>query len=82
MSTYLELDLEITEEQEALKEQVHKFAREVLRPAALELDKIADPEEVIKKGSLFWEVFRKGYELGYHTIFIPDIWGGLGLMPL
>jgi alkylation response protein AidB-like acyl-CoA dehydrogenase len=25
---------------------------------------------------------KKGYELGYHTIFIPDTWGGLGLDPL
>ena len=30
----------------------------------------------------FWDTMKKGYELGYHTIFIPDTWGGLGSDPL
>ena len=79
--SYLDLNIELTDEQIALKEAVHKFAKEVLRPASLELDKIEDPEEVIKH-SIFWDTMKKGYELGYHTIFIPDSWGGLGLDPL
>ncbi len=78
---YLDLNLEITDEQMALKEAAHKFAKEVLRPASLELDKLEDPEEVIKS-PVFWNAMKKGYELGYHSIFIPDIWGGLGLEPL
>lgn len=79
--SYLDLNIELTDEQVALKEAAHKFAKEVLRPASLELDKIEDPEEVIKN-PLFWDTMKKGYELGYHTIFIPDSWGGLGLEPL
>jgi alkylation response protein AidB-like acyl-CoA dehydrogenase len=79
--SYLDLNIELTDEQMALKEAVHKFAKEVLRPASLELDKIEDPEEVIKH-PIFWDTMKKGYELGYHTIFIPDSWGGLGLDPL
>ena len=45
---YRELNLELTEEHELLKEEVHKFAVEVLRPASIELDKML-PEDVIKR---------------------------------
>ncbi len=79
--SYTELNIELTDEQEAIKQETRKFAKEVLRPASLELDKINDPEEVIRH-PLFWDTMKKGYELGYHTIFIPDTWGGLGTDPL
>jgi alkylation response protein AidB-like acyl-CoA dehydrogenase len=79
--SYLDLNMELTDEQIALKEAAHKFAAEVLRPAGLELDKIDDPEEVIKS-PIFWGAMKKGFELGYHTIFLPDTYGGLGLEPL
>jgi alkylation response protein AidB-like acyl-CoA dehydrogenase len=78
---YLDLNLDLTDEQMDLKNAVHKFAKEVLRPASLELDQIADPDEMIKS-KLYWDTMKKGYELGYHTIFIPDYYGGLGLEPL
>lgn len=79
--TYNELELELTEEQIALKRETHKFAKEVMRPASIELDQLADPEDVIKSPA-YWNVMKKGYELGYHSIFIPDTWGGMGLDPL
>ncbi len=78
---YLELNLELTEEQEALKKEVHKFAVEVLRPASLKLDKMT-PEEVIAEGSIYWDVMKKMYELGYHTVHTPDEYGGMGLDPV
>ncbi len=81
MTLYTDLNFELTDEQIAIKEETHKFAKEVLRPASIELDKIQDPGEVIKS-DLFWDTMKKGYELGYHTIFIPDSWGGLGTDPL
>lgn len=79
--TYLDLNIELTDEQIALKEQAHKFAREVLRPASIELDKIADPEDMIKS-PLFWDTMKKGFELGYHNVLMTDTYGGLGLDPL
>ena len=82
MSTYLELNKELTPEQIALKKETHRFAEEVLRPASIELDRIADPEEVIKKGSVLWEVFRKAYELGHHISGFPEELGGANLGPL
>ncbi|MDP3285533.1 MAG: acyl-CoA dehydrogenase family protein [Desulfobacterales bacterium] len=79
--SYIELNMDLTREQKIMKEETHRFSKEVLRPASLELDKLHDPEDVIKS-PLFWDTMKKGYELGYHTVFIPDTWGGLGLDPL
>ena len=78
---YRELNLELSEEHELLKEEVHKFAVEVLRPASLELDKMS-PEDVIKKGSPYWECMATMYRNNYHTVLISDEYGGLGLDPL
>ncbi|MCP4692391.1 MAG: acyl-CoA/acyl-ACP dehydrogenase [Desulfobacterales bacterium] len=78
---YTDLNIELTKEQISIKEETHRFAKEVLRPASLELDKIHDPGDVIEH-PLFWDAMKKGYELGYHTIFLPDSWGGLGTDPL
>ncbi|MGC9325677.1 MAG: acyl-CoA dehydrogenase family protein [Desulfomonilia bacterium] len=79
--SYTELNLEMTDEHIALKENAHKFAVEVLRPAAIELDKMT-PEQVIAKDSIYWDCMRKMYQNGYHSILIPDEYGGLGLDPL
>ncbi|HJX62234.1 MAG TPA: hypothetical protein VJ578_06660 [Dehalococcoidia bacterium] len=57
---YLDLNKELTDEQRSVKEETHRFAAEVLRPASIELDKLS-PEEVIADGSVMWEVFRKAY---------------------
>jgi alkylation response protein AidB-like acyl-CoA dehydrogenase len=81
MSTYLELNKDLTPAQTALKAETHKFADEVLRPASLELDKLA-PEDVIKKGSVMWDVFRAAYAAGYHTQSLPESLGGADLKPL
>ena len=81
MIGYTELNMELTKAQETMKEETHRFAKEVLRPASLELDKIDDPEAVIDS-PLFKETMKKGYELGYHTIFLPDSYGGLAAEPI
>jgi alkylation response protein AidB-like acyl-CoA dehydrogenase len=78
---YTELNLELTEEHELLKEEVHKFAVEVLRPASIELDRMS-PEDVIKEGSLYWQCMAHMYRNNYHTVLISDAYGGLGLDPL
>ena len=39
---FLDLNPNLTSEQRSLKEQVHKFAAEVMRPAADKLDKMAE----------------------------------------
>ena len=81
MATYTELNKELTDEQQQIKEETHKFAVEVLRPASIELDK-RSPEDVIAKGSVHWDVFRKAYELGYHKATLPEALGGADMSPL
>ena len=78
---YRELNLELTEEHELLKEEVHRFAVEVLRPASIELDQMP-AEDVIKRGSPFWDCMSKLYRNNYHTVLISDEYGGIGLDPL
>ncbi len=46
--SYTELNLDLTEEHRLLKNEVHKFAVEVLRPASIELDRMS-PEDVITR---------------------------------
>jgi acyl-CoA dehydrogenase len=62
-----------TPEQEALREMVHKFAANEIRPRAVEWD----------RDSVFpLELFRKAFDLGLMTGFIPEIYGGQGLTML
>ena len=72
-----ELNVDLTEEQKATREMVRKFGVEVVRPAGIELDKLADPQDVIAEGSVLWDVFRKYRELGLHKTGIPAEFGGL-----
>ncbi len=81
MTSYLELNKGLTFDEANMKEQVHRFGVEVLRPAAAELDQMS-PEAVIAEGSLLWEVFRKAYQLGFHTAGLPEALGGAAMSPL
>ena len=78
---YLELDLTLTDEQRALREHTHRFAAEVLRPAAAELD-AEDADSVIAPGSVLFDVFAKWYSQGNHTAGLPLELGGADLGPL
>ncbi len=75
------VDFKISEDQQQFIDLARDFAKNVLRPAEIELDKIADPEEVFKSG-LFWEVMREAYRMGFHKSLLPAHVGGLGLDPL
>src|SRR3989337_2273537 len=79
MGAYLDLDRTLSPEQATLRREVHRFSEEVLRPASLELDRLADPEDVIKSGSIFWDVLRQYYEHGYHRRGLPEALGGVSL---
>ncbi len=78
---YVELNKQETPEQATLREETHRFAAEVMRPAAIALDKLS-PEEVIAPGSVLWDVFRQYYGQGYHLRGFPEQLGGPGLGPL
>ena len=50
---YFDVNLDLTDEDLALKAAAHKFAKEVMRPTAKELDAMT-PEEAIAKNSPLW----------------------------
>lgn len=77
---YLDLDLNLTKEDLMLKKAAHEFARDVMRPVSLAMDKMT-AEEAVAPGSPFWEFKKKAYELEFHTILIPESYGGQGLSP-
>lgn len=74
-----ELNVDLTKEHVALWDATKKFMTEVWRPAAIELDKKADPADVIAEDSILWDVLRQNYELGYHATMFPEEFGGTDL---
>jgi acyl-CoA dehydrogenase len=52
-----------TEEELAVQEAVRSFAKNVMRPIGIELDKMS-PEEVIAEGSPYWNMLGQFAELG------------------
>ena len=79
MDTYHELNVGMPKEIESVKESVHRFAVDVIRPAATVLDRMADPRDVIAIDSPLRKVFKQAYELGYHLAGFPAEIGGMGL---
>jgi alkylation response protein AidB-like acyl-CoA dehydrogenase len=75
------IDFSPTKEQLEIQALAKKFAREVIRPAEIALDKMADPDAVFSS-ELFRDTLRRAYELGFHKMGIKEEFGGLGLDPL
>jgi len=71
-----DIDLHLTEEQSFLRDTVRRFGAEVVRPAGLKLDKMADPEDTIARDSVLWDVIKQGRELGLHLGELPKSVGG------
>ena len=63
MTTY-DSGVEITEEMLAIHDTVGRFARDVMRPTGVALDKMHDPADVISKSSPLWQALDKYKELG------------------
>ena len=77
-----DLGVQITSDQVALWDSAKKFMLKVWRPASIELDKLADPEDVIAKDSVYWDVMRKTYAMGYHSMSLPQELGGQDADPM
>lgn len=72
-------DRELSSELQLLKENVHRFALEVMRPAALALDRLSDPQYVVQKDSPLWPVLREAYLRRYQAAGLGCELGGMGL---
>ena len=75
--SYREIDVDLSEDQRAMRDMVRKFGAEMMRPAGIELDKLHDPADVVGDGSVYWDVLKKYRELGLHRTDIPKDLGGL-----
>ncbi len=78
---YLDIDLSLSDEDISIQQNAHKFAEEVMRPAAKKLAQLT-PEKAIADDSPLWDFLKKAYELGYHKVIFPKEVGGMGLTPL
>jgi alkylation response protein AidB-like acyl-CoA dehydrogenase len=73
---YPDLDYNLTDEQKAKRDRWREFGSQVMRPVGLELDKLADPADVIAEGSALWDVFKKYREEGHHARGFSKAFGG------
>ena len=78
---YFDLNTNLTWDETAIRDSVHQFALEVIRPAAKKLDKMT-AEEVVAQGSPLYDVLKQAYALGYHKVFFPETMGGPGFSQL
>ena len=63
-------DFLLTEEQKELKDLIHKFMVEEVKPHIAEYD---------ESGEFPVEIYQKAFELGFHALHIPEEYGGSGL---
>ena len=78
---YFDINMNLSWEDQQLKETAHEFARDVMRPIAKELD-LMTAAEMIAKSSPLWDFMRQAYSMGFHAAGLPEEVGGQGLTPL
>jgi alkylation response protein AidB-like acyl-CoA dehydrogenase len=74
---YPDLDINLTEQETAIKDMVQRFGDEVVRPVGIRLDNLADPADVIAADSELWDVHKAYRELGLHKFRLPKSVGGM-----
>lgn len=67
------IDFELSGDQQQLQDLAARFAENEIKPVAAAVDRIADPRQAFPK-----EVIKKGFELGFHSLLIPEEYGGTG----
>jgi len=67
------IGFELSDEQQQLQDVARRFAESEIKPVAAQVDDIADPREAFPR-----DVIRKGFELGFHALLIPEQYGGVG----
>ncbi len=75
------VDFSLPEEVEKIRDMTREFARQVLRPAGVELDRMQDPEEAYHSDTMR-RVLSQAYEIGFHKMSLPKEVGGLGAPPM
>ena len=80
MAAYFDINLDLTDEDKLMRDEAHRFAKEVMRPISREIDKMS-AEEAVATGSPVWDFLKQAYALGYHKAGFPEEVGGLGGAP-
>ena len=75
------IDFEQSPEQLEMIELARKFGQKHLEPAEIALDRVNDPQEVIRS-ELYRKTMAAAFELGFHKMTIGEQYGGLGLDPM
>jgi|LGOV01.1.fsa_nt_gb butyryl-CoA dehydrogenase len=65
-----QMDYLLTDEQKDLVEMVKEFGEKEIEPISLEFD---------RKGEAPLEVYKKAFEMGLHTLDLPEEFGGAGV---
>ena len=65
-------DIGLSEQDVEIRDTIHRFAAEVMRPIGQALDKLPDPADVIAPDSRLWEAFDKYRQLGINELSAPD----------
>ncbi|MDE2011803.1 MAG: acyl-CoA/acyl-ACP dehydrogenase [Alphaproteobacteria bacterium] len=68
----------LSEEEQAIQQSVHRFAREVLRPLGRELDRMT-AEQVVASGSPFYGVFAEAAKLGLDPAMLAALPPEMGI---
>ncbi|MEB2345528.1 MAG: acyl-CoA/acyl-ACP dehydrogenase [Deltaproteobacteria bacterium] len=76
--TLPDIEVGLGELEREIRDTVHKFAEDVLRPAGRQLDRLPDPAAVVAPDSLLWSVFERHRALGLDDLEE----GGAGLDPV
>jgi alkylation response protein AidB-like acyl-CoA dehydrogenase len=70
------IDFTLTEEQLLLQKTARDFAEKEIKPAVKQVEALDgsdfDPSDICRN------VFRKGTKLGFHSLLIPEKYGGMG----
>lgn len=79
---YFDIDSNIRDNEELtmIKNELHRFARDVIRPAAMKLDQMS-PREVAAPDSPYFDVMKKIKQMGYHRMLVPEEYGGAMMSP-
>lgn len=67
------MDFSLNEVQRGWQQKAREFARELLRPRSLQRDQL--------EGGFApwdWDIIRRGSQLGFRTLAVPEEWGGPG----
>jgi alkylation response protein AidB-like acyl-CoA dehydrogenase len=68
----IDLELELTDTEREIRDTVHRFAEQVMRPLGQQIDRLHDPRDAVAEGSPLWEAFDRYDEIGIEAFQSGD----------